>query len=149
LMEAMVSGFADQSILTHYVNGMNKIKAVLRGSQKDKIDALSGNIKLQVPDRLKHSFEYLSALQTAISGRTILEIDYKNNQEEVSKRKVEPIGLVFYAFAWHLIGWCHIRNDYRDFKVARILRLKDTGQAFQKTDHIELDTYMKLLPVDY
>jgi len=149
LMEAIVTGFADKSIQTHYTNGLNKIKAVLRGSQKEKIDALSSNIKLQVPDRLRYDFEYLSLLQGAISARTILEIDYKNMNEEVSKRKVEPIGLVFYAFAWHLIAWCHIRNDYRDFKVARILKLRNTEQLFQKPDHIELDSYMKLLPVDY
>lgn len=149
LMEAIVAGFADKSIQTHYSNGLNKIKAVLRGSQKEKIDALSGNIKLQVPDRLRYDFEYLSLLQGAISARTIAEIDYKNNNEEVSKRKVEPIGLIFYAFSWHLIAWCHIRKDYRDFKVSRILKLRNTDQAFQKPDHIELDSYMKLLPVDY
>jgi predicted DNA-binding transcriptional regulator YafY len=97
---------------------LNKIKAVLRGSQKEKIDALSGNIKLQVPDRLRYDFEYLSMLQGAISSKTILEVDYKNNNEDVSKRKVEAIGWFFYAFGWHLIGWCHIRKDYRDFKVS-------------------------------
>ena len=149
LMEAIVSGFADKSIQTHYSNGLNKIKAVLRGSQKDTIDTLAGNIKLQVPDRFRYDFEYLSLLQGAISAKSILEVDYKNNNEEISKRKVEPIGLVFYAFSWHLIGWCHIRNDYRDFKVARILKLKNTGETFLKPDHIELESYMKLLPVDY
>lgn len=149
LMEAIVSGFADKSIHTHYTNGLNKIKAVLRGSQKDKIDMLSGNIKLQVPSAFRYDFEYLSILQNAISSKTILDIDYKNNNEIVSKRKVDPIGLVFYAFSWHLIGWCHIRNDYRDFKVARILKLRNTDQPFQKHDHIDLESYMKLLPVDY
>jgi predicted DNA-binding transcriptional regulator YafY len=78
-----------------------------------------------------------------------LDIDYKNNNEEVSKRQVEPIGLVFYAFSWHLIAWCHIRNDYRDFKVSRILKLRNTEMAFRILDHIELDAYMKMLPVDY
>lgn len=149
LMEAIVSGFSDKSIQTHYSNGLNKIKAVLRTSQKEKIDSLSGNIKLQVPSGFRYDFEYLSIIQNAISSKTILDIDYKNNNEEISKRRIEPIGLVFYAFSWHLIGWCHMRNDYRDFKVARILKLRNTDDAFQKQDHIELDSYMKLLPVDY
>ena len=39
--------------------------------------------------------------------------------------------------------------DYRDFKVARILKLRNTETPFQKHDHIELDSYMKMLPVDY
>lgn len=149
LMETMVAGFADLSIAKHYSSGMNKIKAVLRSSEKEKIDSLSDNIKLQIPDKFRPDFEYLSIIQQTIGSKHILEIDYKNNKEEVSKRKVEPIGLVFYAFSWHLIGWCHARQDYRDFKVARILKLRNTHSSFTKTDHIELSSYMKLLPVDY
>lgn len=149
LMETMVAGFADQSIAKHYSSGMNKIKAVLRSSEKEKIDSLSDNIKLQIPDKYRPDFEYLSVIQQSIGSKHILEIDYKNNKEEVSKRKVEPIGLVFYAFSWHLIGWCHARQDYRDFKVARILKLRNTHTSFTKEDHIDLSSYMKLLPVDY
>ncbi len=149
LMEAIVSGFADKSIQTHYSNGLNKIKSVLRSSQKETIDTLSDNIKLQVPERVRNNFEYLSIIQNSISSKTILDIDYKNNNEEISKREVEPIGLIFYAFSWHLIAWCHMRSDYRDFKVARILKLRNMGSAFRKADHIELDSYMKMLPVDY
>ncbi|MFC0775510.1 helix-turn-helix transcriptional regulator [Terrimonas alba] len=149
LMEAIVSGFSDKSIQMHYSNGLNKIKAVLRSSQKEKVDTLSDNIKLQVPASIRYDFEYLSIIQTSISSRMILELDYKNNNEEISKRQVEPIGLVFYAFSWHLIGWCHMRNDYRDFKVARILKLRNTDLPFTKQDHIELDSYMKMLPVNY
>lgn len=149
LMEAIVSGFADKSIQTHYSNGLNKIKAVLRASQKEKVDSLSDNIKFQIPDRIRNDFEYLSIIQNTISSKTILDIDYKNNNEEISKRRVEPIGLIFYAFSWHLIAWCHMRNDYRDFKVSRILKLRNTETPFEKHDHIELDSYMKMLPVDY
>jgi predicted DNA-binding transcriptional regulator YafY len=149
LMETMVSGFADKSILTNYSAALNKIKAVLRTSQKEKLEILTNNTRFQLPDRMKNDFEYLSAIQEAISSKTILQIGYRNNKEELSQRKVEPIGLIFYAFSWHVIGWCHTRQDYRDFKVARILQLKNTGQAFDKKDHIELNDYMQLLPVHY
>ena len=95
------------------------------------------------------NFQYLPILQNAIAGKTIIEIEYKNLKEEVSKRQVEPIGLIFYAFNWHLIGWCHYRKDYRDFRASRILRLQDTGMPFKNTEHIELNSYMKQLPVNY
>ena len=66
-----------------------------------------------------------------------------------SKRCVEPIGLVFYAFAWHLIAWCELRNEYRDFRVERISRLKLLERPFAKAKHIQIGEYMKVLPVDY
>src|SRR5215213_527331 len=143
LMESLVQGFADKSIYTHYSSALNKIKSVLRTPQKEKLEALNNNIKLQLPACIKYDFEYLSLIQNSISSKTIIEIEYKNLNSEISKRKVEPIGLVFYAMSWHLVGWCHTRKDYRDFKVARILNIKDLAQPFIKHDHISLNDYMK------
>ncbi len=149
LSEALVKGFADKSIQTHYATALNKVKAVLRSSQKEKLDVLDDSIKMQMHPNLVLNVEYMSVLQNAIAGKTIIEIEYKNNKEEISKRQVEPVGLVFYAFSWHLIGWCHYRKDYRDFKVARIIKLRSTDMPFKKTEHINLDEYMKSLPVNY
>ena len=95
------------------------------------------------------NFDYLTRIQQAISSKKILEIGYTNKQEEVSVRKMEPIGLIFYALSWHLIGWCHNKKDYRDFRVSRILRLQCTEEDFSLTKHMPLDEYMKLLPVKY
>ena len=69
----------------------------------------------------------------------MINLAYKNNNSEVSERLVEPIGLVFYALNWHLIAWCHLRQEYRDFRVSRILKIKSTGQPFKKADHIDLN----------
>lgn len=149
LMEALVAGFADRSIKKHYSTALSKVKAVLRHSQKEKVDYLHENIKLQVPERMVNNLEYLSLLQESISARQIITIDYKNNKEEVSCRQLEPIGLIYYAFSWHLIAWCHLRSDYRDFKVARIIKVHNTLQPFSKTEHMSLSEYSKMLPVDF
>ena len=104
---------------------------------------------MQFPPCIKNEFEHLSVLQNAISCKTSIEIIYTNNNGENSRRKVEPIGLIFYAFAWHLIAWCELRNEYRDFRVSRVEAVKDLGCPFQKPDHMQLSAYMKLLPVNY
>lgn len=149
LMENLVYGFTDRSVHKNYSSAFSKIKSVLRGAQKEKIEALEKKIKLQLPSRFFNDSDYLTVLQEAISARHIVEIEYRNNNNEVSKRMVEPIGLIFYAFSWHVIGWCHMRQDYRDFKIVRILKVKDIGAPFTKDEHISLNDYMKLLPVNY
>lgn len=149
LIEVLVNGFADKSIHRHYTSALEKVKAVLKGPQKERLELLNQKILLQRPDCYDVNFEYLPILQNAIAASTIIEIAYQNNKEETSKRKVEPIGLIFYAFNWHLIGWCHYRKEYRDFRVSRITRLTDTGSPFTKKKHIELNEYMQQLPVDY
>ena len=149
LMESVVHAFTDKSIQTHYSNALNKVKAVLRNSQKEKLELLTQNIHMQLPPCVKNDYEYLSLIQQTISAKTILEFDYKNNKEEVSRRKAEPIGLIFYAMSWHLIAWCHLRKDYRDFRVSRILKISNTDLSFQNASHIEVKDYMKSLPVNY
>jgi predicted DNA-binding transcriptional regulator YafY len=146
LMESIVSGFSDKSIQTYYSNALNKIKSVLRQSQKERIEALTNNIKLQVPSCFRYDFDYLSVIQNAIVSRSIIDMQYKNQHGESNRRKVEPVGLIFYALAWHLIAWCHYRKDYRDFKVARIVELRNTQLPFIKQQHLNLDEYLENLP---
>lgn len=148
-MEAVAYGFTDRSIQQHYSNALTKVKTVLRTSQKEKVEMLSNNIRMQMPSCFKYDFEYLTGLQDAISCRVIIEMEYKNQNGEASLRQVEAIGLIFYALSWHLIAWCQLRQEYRDFKVARIVSLKNTGLPFTKTDHMELNNYLKMLPVNY
>jgi predicted DNA-binding transcriptional regulator YafY len=149
LTEALVYGFADKSIQTHYSSALNKVKAVLRSPQKEKLEMLTERIKFQTPACFNLNSEYLSVLQTAITSGTIVELEYQNNKGEISNRKAEPIGLVFYAMAWHLIAWCQTKTDYRDFKLSRITRLRNMDQAFSKNQHMELADYVKELPVEY
>lgn len=149
LMERVVTGFADKGIERHYTTALNKVKAVLRNQQKEQLEILNNHIVFQVPECFKYDQEYLSALQTAISGRQLLELQYETKLGEASTRRVEPIGLVFYAFAWHLIAWCHLRNDYRDFRVSRIQQMRCMDAPFTITNHLPLQEYLKDLPVEH
>lgn len=149
LVERLVTGFADNSIRSHYSTALTKVKAVLKASQKEKLENLNQHIKLQIPQRLNFNFEYLSLLQNAISEKSTIALNYKNAKDETSKRTVEPIGLIFYAFSWHLIAWCHLRNQYRDFNLTRIICLKNLNEPFQKVNHMPLSDYMGMLPVNF
>ncbi|HSH67783.1 MAG TPA: YafY family protein [Bacteroidia bacterium] len=149
LIEGIVNGFTDRSIQKHYATALNKVKAVLPPSQKEKLELLNNTIKSQLPDCFKNDFDYLSSLQQIISIKKIIILEYTNNKNEISKREVEPIGLIFYAMSWHLIAWCHKRNAYRDFKVSRILKIINTEIPFTKTEHMLMSDYMKLVPVNY
>lgn len=149
LMESMVKGFADKSIQTYYSSALDKVKSVLKVKQKESLEFLHDHIKMQVPDMFKQNFEHLSIIQNSISSQQQLEIEYKNNKGESSKRIIEPIGLIFYALHWHLICWCHLRVSYRDFRVSRIINIRQLEIPFTVEKHMALNDYMKLLPVNY
>ena len=149
LSQTLVYGFADKSTQKHYSAALNKIKAVLRDPQKEKIEAMEENIRIQMHPNLMLNVEYLSLLQHAIASKMIVMLQYRSSKEEVTEREVEPVGLIFYAFSWHLIAFCHRRNDYRDFKISRITQVSDTRMPFRRPVHIGISEYMKTLPVNY
>ena len=145
LMEKMTAGFADRSINAHVITALHKVKSVLRGKDKDRLEQLNSQIRTHVPEFMTNNFDYLATLQSAISDRHIIEVEYRNNNGITTRRQLEPIGLVFYGAAWHIIAWCHLRTEYRDFKVIHIISLNATGIPFKIDPHITLNDYIARL----
>lgn len=147
LSQALMSGFGDKEVQEHFSSALTKVRSVLRQVEKEKVDLLDSSLKLQLPERLHSEATYLSDIQLGITNQKQIKLTYENLKTESTSRFVEPIGLVFYAFAWHLIAYCHLRNEYRDFKLLRIRSLQLTENPFEIKKHIALGEYS--LPVDY
>lgn len=146
LAEPLVLRFADKSVQQHYGTALAKIKMVLGQSQQEKMETVQAGTAHFVPDHYAHlmpATEYLIPLQNAVSNKNIVRIEYLNQRDELSRREVEPIGLTFYSLNWHLIAWCHSKNDYRDFRISRIRQLSPTMQPFRKTNHLALHEYLQ------
>lgn len=142
LLETIGATLADKSIQAHYGAALAKVKAVLRTTEKERLEQLSHCLKVHVPEYFGAGSDYLAPLQSSIAGRHIIELEYGNKAGLTTRRQVEPIGLVLYNFAWHLIGWCHLRHEYRDFRVTRIQHLTATSIAFKKAQHLSLADYI-------
>lgn len=149
LLEALAATLADASVQAHYRTALHKVKAVLRAPEKDRLERLDSRIKMHLPEYFRGQTDYLATLQSAISERFILTLEYGDKAGNMSQRQVEPIGLAFYNFAWHLIGWCHLRQAYRDFKVERIRALTATAIPFQRAQHLTLSDYITRLQLPY
>jgi len=88
---------------------------------------------------------YLVDLQKALGDKKVIAIRYTSNEEEVTRRHVEPIGLCHYGQAWHLIAWCRMRNGYRDFRVTRIQSMELLEETFEPDAHPSLQEYMQTM----
>jgi predicted DNA-binding transcriptional regulator YafY len=137
--------FTDGSVKRHFGAALFKIKAVLRSPDKEYVDNLTEHIEIltrYAPD-LESPQQFLSMLQQAVAGRKIVHLQYRSQQkEEVTLRKVEPIGLLHYGNAWHLIAWCHLRNDYRDFRMSRMLGVTMDDHCFEPSAHPSIREYI-------
>jgi predicted DNA-binding transcriptional regulator YafY len=144
LLNTLADKFTDNSIIKHSHNALTKVKAVLRYTDKEKADELSAQVNVYVTEDEKKQSAWLSSIQNAIIAKTVLKIEYRNNEGMQSKREIEPVGLVFYTNQWHLYAWCRQKKDYRDFKVAMILQLTDTEKPHSIRKHRKLEDYVKI-----
>jgi predicted DNA-binding transcriptional regulator YafY len=145
LTEPLVLRFAEKEVARHVGTALAKIKMAMGGKQRDNLEKVQSTTAHYVPEEFAHMMpdtNFLTVIQNAIVQKNILYIEYANAQGEFSAREVEPIGLTFYSLCWHLIGWCHLRNEYRDFRTNRIRSMHATLQSFRKTDHMKLDDYL-------
>jgi predicted DNA-binding transcriptional regulator YafY len=149
LMQFVVERFTDRSIVKHYTSAFDKIKTVMQAEELDKLEGLQQNTMLQTYHAADLPYEFLSIIQNGIANKTQLQLAYCNKEEIKSKRLIEPIGLIFYAFNWHVIAWCYERKEYRDFRVSRIVNVRDTEKAFAKKSHLSLNEYIHCLQVEY
>ena len=72
-------------------------------------------------------------LKVAILRRQVLQITYCGTTGETTSRAICPFKLIFKAKNWYLQAYCQKAEDYRLFKVNRILSLEITGQTFAET----------------
>ena len=149
LMETIAAALADPSIQAHYATALRKVKAVLRDPEKDRLEQFTSRIKMHLPEYFRGPADWLAGLQAALAGQYVVELAYCAKDGTPSQRRVELIGLAFYNFAWHVVGWCQLRQDYRDFKVARIQGLTPTAQPFTQPQHLTLADYIARLQLPH
>jgi len=74
----------------------------------------------------------LKILNRAIDEKRIINFDYINTKGEYIHRIIEPFSLLLKDFLWYLHGYCHIKKDYRIFKVKRMHKLNITDDLYSR-----------------
>lgn len=139
----LMERFSDREIKQHFDSALFKIKSILKTSEKDHLETLQSRIKVDTTplsamgDRQS---SLLFALQAAAGSKQVVNLDYYSHYKDTrTMRPVEPLGLYFYGSGWHLIAFCRLRKDYRDFRVSRIHSLSQTQESFATEHHQSLE----------
>jgi len=142
----LVDKLTDNSVRQQFTRATDKIKAVLPSKEKEVIDELDNKVEVfynPISERNGYSNNFISAIQLALATGKCLVIDYDTfySQEKTRNRTVDPTGLVYYGSTWHLIGFCKLRNDIRDFRVDRLVSLKISDEPAREKGRHELKDY--------
>ena len=99
-----------------------------------KIDAIRGNLEsLQVSQRdaLVPDAVDPELIRGAIREERILELRYSDESGRESRRRVWPLAIIYYVHAMLLVSWCELRQDFRHFRLDRVLGCAATGDGFR------------------
>lgn len=89
-------------------------------------------IKLNPQLNQKRLKEYLDQLTKARDDEKMVTIQYVDAKLEPSKRIINPYTLVMMGTIWYVYGYCHMREDFRLFKVNRIVECETLEESFNK-----------------
>ena len=95
--------------------------------------------------RASDAQRHLAALRRAVRGRRRLEIVYLDLKEKKSTRRVRPLGLTAFDNVWLLTAWCEERDDFRNFRIDRLVTVAETGDRFAPEAGREFKDYLKTL----
>lgn len=135
----------DKSVLTDeeqqgILSALQGLRAVRKESAEAALDKLSALFGGQQEEWIEVDYDRwnphnivnarFAQLRTAIFERRLVTFDYISTQGVTKGRTVEPMKLVFRGHDWYLLAWCWLREDYRFFKLTRMVEIVVTEEVF-------------------
>ena len=142
--EKFVEKLTDTSTMAHHKSAMYKVRAILKTAEKDALENLDDSIEVlrSHSQQRAGNTDHIQNILDGIVQKKILRLDYfAGHTQEATKRDVEPVGVFYLDSFWHLIGYCRLRNDYRDFRIDRIRKLVNTDEVYE-SKHPTLKAYI-------
>lgn len=133
--EKVMQKHETEFVKKHFEAALIKIKSSFQVHQKRDFLHLEDTI------HLKSNFtsnDYLPNIINVLLNSTlkkkITHIDYlKSGDIHTIGRSVEPIGVFYEHSLWYLLAYCHLRKDYRNFRLDRIKKVLVLQENFTIT----------------
>lgn len=142
--EKLMQKFSHQSLGSYYQAAMEKVRSVLRNSDKNLIQNIEKQIDVfsfhtDSGDSLKN---VIPIILESIADKTQLNIRYQTVDGRVDNRTIETVGMFFEFNFWYIMAFCTLRKDFRQFRIDRILEISKTLNPFLQ-EYGQVNDYRK------
>ncbi|MEL6658980.1 MAG: WYL domain-containing protein [Bacteroidota bacterium] len=129
-LERLAAKNKDQSLSENVASAMEKIKAILRYSQKGNADLLAERVFFGGNHYEERTSNNLMEIQLAIIHFRVLKIDYCSSQQKRTTREIEPFAIYSINGNFLLVAFCRLRDDFRAFRIDYIEKLFTKNETF-------------------
>lgn len=128
--EKLAIGLTDTDTAQLTGSAMDKVRAALRRTDRDHLETFAPYIQVVAPGESNSRQNAYQQLVIAITQQRVVRLSYRAALSgEITARDVEPIGL-YLSQQWHLVGFCRMRQAFRNFRLDRIQDLSIRAEAF-------------------
>ncbi len=139
---------SDNKVNQNYQDAIIKVRSVLKSTEKDELEKIDScmNVLHYMHDDKKCESIFINDIQSALINQEVIRIRYfaKYNQT-TAERDIEPISLLYYGMSWHLIAWCRLREEFRDFRLDRIESIKHTNKHYSRDLKSDFERYIVMV----
>lgn len=136
----MVQTWTDERFSQVAESALEKIQAVLPESRLNDMRQLTTHSEAsnsKMPCEVS-----FSDVRRCIRLRRKIGFHYTDLSEKTSSRTIRPLSLVFFGPVWLVIGWCELREDFRNFRLDRMAELVVPGATFNDEKGKNLKAYL-------
>ena len=131
-----LSGLSSVVRADEIIHTISKVRSFIPPEQADAIALKTSQICIDVNSWTTNPLikDYLEKIEHALEERHLLSFSYIDHQGNAVLRTVEPYQLVSKNSSWYFYGFCHLRNDYRLFKLSRMIDLEVCAESYIPKD---------------
>ena len=138
---SMVSQWTDDKFAAKAHAAFEKIQAVLPTELQGELEQITTYSMPNQTPILPWTVSF-SGLRECIRTRLRIQIEYRDGEDKNTARTLRPLALIFASPVWMLVAWCEKREDFRHFRLDRILALHYGEDSFDDEADKNLAAYM-------
>lgn len=128
--EKLATGLTDASTAQLTASAMDKLRAALRRTDRDHLEALDPHIQVLGPVGQPSRPNAYQQLVTAVTAQRVVHLSYRAADTALpTNREVEPIGL-YLSQQWYVVAYCRLRQAFRNFRLDRMEHLTILEEVF-------------------
>jgi predicted DNA-binding transcriptional regulator YafY len=136
-MQIILAGLKGISSVDETSGYQTLVDKIFTGDKSNKNNEYeeSGNIVINLASFYKGSLSpKIEIIKEAMNQSKLVEFDYYSPKGH-GRRRIEPYLLVFQWSDWYVYGYCTMKEDYRMFKLNRLVNLEMIEETFNKRDY--------------
>ena len=119
------------------VHALAKVRSLIPGGQAKDIERKANRIDIDLRPWVSdhHTQPCFETIRTALRESRLLSLEYVDRRGNRTARTVEPYQLVSKSSHWYLQAYCRRRNDFRLFRLSRILSVRMEEESFPPREY--------------